>query len=119
MARWQTPKIAFKIGGALTDTPYLIERVRFHDQGGDVDSQHIVLEIKDSANVIRICGFDVNSVILTPEDCECEFAELKAGEDSIGGLNSNEVNVAIVYVKIREMLENLGFEVVPLMDPYF
>jgi len=96
-----------------------IVREHFHDQGGDVDTQNLVFEIKDSANVVRLCGFDVDNDISNPEDCDCEFAQLKAGEDSVGGLNCNEPNVALAYVTIRQKLEDWGFEVVPSLDPYF
>jgi len=120
MARWITQDIASRLMNALGPLAVKIENI---GPGGDVDTENLLIDIQHSPGYedkrFWVCGFDVKNDPADPADCEVEFVQLTDGDDSRGGLNSNSPNMALAYVKIREELQGLGFDVVDSMDEYF
>lgn len=120
MARWVTQDIASRLMNALGPLATKMENI---GPGGDVDTDNLLIDIQHSPGYddmrFWVCGFDTQHDPADQSDCEVGYAQITDGEDSRGGLNSNSPNMALAFVKIREELQGLGFDVVNSMDDYF
>ena len=112
--RWNSRNVA-----ADLEKINLVTAVHIQEPGGDVDTDNILVEVRGCEDLLFVCGFDVENDTVNQSDCDCEFIQLTDGQDSRGGLNSDEENLGLVYLKIRKYFRDLGFDVVNTMDDYF
>lgn len=98
-----------------------IDKVLINPPGGDVDSENLVLEIANGDKLF-VAGFHTTDYDIWQKDTadvEVEMVELTDGQCGSGGLNSNNSDTAIAYVKARQILVDGGAEVVDQMNDYF
>ena len=94
-------------------------------QGGDVDTERIVLIANEAKPVIgyrpqiSISGFVTSGDIMSPSDTEIEMIEVTDGEDSREGLNTSDLATCVLYGQVVSILRKAGFVVVPQMKDYF
>jgi hypothetical protein len=113
--RWVTPEMVALISG-------LGCKVEVMPPGGDVDTStlHVTAEGAAEGHNLHIAGFTPgNYEIENPDDAEVEMIEITDGQDSRGGLNSDDDPTADLYHKIRKTLRKLGWTTVDQMKDYF
>jgi hypothetical protein len=118
MKRWKTDEVVSLIKNVKSDDLGKMEVV-VQGQGGDCDSDNLVVKVKGCEDRLFICGFRTDADIITPDDCEVEMVEVKDGLDSRGGLNSDDETIGYLYVRVRKALIGAGFNVVNSLDEYF
>lgn len=115
MAHWKTDDISadlIRIPG--------VKSVTENGQGGDYDTNNLIIDLKGTSDQLRVCGFDDESgELVTIDDADVPMVELTDGLSSNGGLNSRNLKTAKVYILIRQYFIDKGFEVVPTMNAYF
>jgi hypothetical protein len=97
----------------------LVLAVHIQEPGGDVDTDNLLVEVRNCDDMFFVCGFDPENDPVNQSDCDVPFIQLTDGQDSRGGLNSDEENMGLVYLGIRKYFRDLGFDVVNTMDDYF
>jgi len=112
--KWNTRNVA-----ADLEKINLVTAVHITEPGGDHDTDKILVEVRGCEDMLFVCGFEVENDMTNQSDCDCEFIQLTDGQDSRGGLNSDEENVGLVYLRVRKYFRDLGFDVVATMDDYF
>ena len=115
--RWVTADIvtAIKMLPGIRD-------VTVQDPGGDHDTEALHIEIEGTETCFWARGFDPESEYEPNRDTsmwDVPMAELTDGNDSRGGLNSDDEEAALAYVRIRKYLTRRGLEVVRSLDEYF
>lgn len=120
--RWKTKEIKKLIQDALEALPIKPARILVLKEGGDYDSELIQIQYT-KLEFLNVCGFDTeksnNEDGNTPSDMEVEMIEVKDGQDSRGGLNSDNEGVCMAYGVLCGALRRNGFDVVPQMKDYF
>ncbi len=113
MPRWKTDEII----AAISALGCSVEK---QPQGGDYDTTTIVATAHgaEADNFLHIAGFNPEHEITTPDDVEVEMVELSDGQDSRGGLNTDDAPTEELYLKIKRMLRKMGFQVVNQMKDY-
>lgn len=91
------------------------------EQWSEITSRNIVVEAEGAAkhNQIYVTGFITGDTELNGNDCEIEMIEVSDGQDSRGGLNTDDEPTCVLYAKIVSALRKKGFSVVPQMKNYF
>lgn len=114
--KWNTRNVA----ADLEKIP-LVMAVHVQEPGGDVDTDKIIVEVQGCENLLFVCGFNPEEDPANQSDCDVPMIELNDGQDSRMGLYSNEENLALAYVRVREYFRNQDSEVdvVGSMDDYF
>jgi hypothetical protein len=89
--------------------------------GGDYDSTNVLVQPVPPAGDERISvlGFNTKSTSTNRDNFEIEMVEVCDGQDSRGGLNSSNRNIALIYAEVCTRLRKAGFSVVPKMNDYF
>lgn len=90
-------------------------------QGGDVDSENLILTAKGAAkdNALHICGFVTEGWVTIPDDCIIEMIEVTDGQNSSGGLNTNDRPTGLMYLEVKKRLEDAGYSVVRSLKGYW
>lgn len=97
-----------------------VRSVKSDGQGGDVDTDNLVLKIKGSKDSLHVAGFVIgNADISTPENALIDMVELCDGLDSSGGLSSESLETSLAYARVASALRQRGFDVVDRMKDYF
>lgn len=99
-----------------------VSQVEVTPPGGDVDSENLILSVNGSTDRLFIRGFHTTDYDIWQKDTsnvEVEMVELQDGQDCTGGLNSDDANVGLAYIKARQILVDDGAFVVNTLDPYF
>jgi hypothetical protein len=98
-----------------------VTKVINQGQGGDVDSDNLVIYVRGCNDKLWVNGFNTPDEpdITTPGACDVEMIELSDGLDSRGGLNSSEAAVAMVYTRVRQYFIDKGATVVPTHKDYW
>ena len=118
MKRWNTDKII----ELLKDDRWTISTM---SPGGDWDTRNLSLasSLPGDGDRLFILGFvfgDAETFDVEQwDDVDIEMIEVTDGNDSRGGLNSNEPEVIEMYHEVCKRLRLEGFEVVNKMDDYF
>ncbi len=114
--KWNSNKVA-----ADLEKIDLVTAVHIQEPGGDVDTDNIVIEVEGVENILYVCGFNPEDDPANQSDCDVPMIQLNDGQDSRIGLYSNEENLALAYVRVREYFRNQDPEVdvVGSMDDYF
>lgn len=97
-------------------------KVNVFPPGGDVDTESLGLRaVGAKAGVaLSLCGFSSDADIVTdPKDAWVEMLELSDGEDSSGGLQTDDEPTCIMYAKVISKLRKAGWYVVPCLNDYF
>jgi hypothetical protein len=115
MPTWNTEKIISDLNKKITN----IEKIINSGQGGDYDTDNLIIKVKGSKDVLYICGFTPQVYCTTPENAEVEIIQITDGLDSRGGLNSNNENLAVAFVQIRKYFEKKGFSTANTIKEYF
>jgi hypothetical protein len=112
--RWKTEEVV----ALLKDLPCRIET---DVPGGDVDTDNIILATgkKDYEECLYISGFVTEGYIENPSDALVDMVEVEDGQDSRGGLHSDDPALGKLYAEVLIRLKRAGFRVVPKMDDYF
>lgn len=91
--------------------------------GGGVDTEGLVFTANGSTDpdvALTLCGFNSDGDdIIDPGCAPVDMLELTDGEDSSGGLNTDDEPTCIMYAKIISKLRKAGWYVVPSLDQYF
>lgn len=111
---WNTAKIAAELHSIRG-----VSGIRNIGQGGDVDTENLVITIKGTSDELFVCGFSVDNDIIAPGDTDVEMIELSDGLDSRGGLTSSHPKTAEAYIRVRQYFLDRGFKVVPTHKAYF
>lgn len=113
MARWKTDEVM----AAISALGCVVEK---HPQGGDYDTSTVVATAHgaEEGNFLHVAGFDPEHEITTPDDVDVEMVELTDGQDSRGGLNTDDAPTEELYLKIKRVLRKMGFSVVNQMKDY-
>ena len=126
MDKWNTNAIVTIIREALekNNHPYakrFDDAVQIDGQWGDWDTEHIVVTDDNGNESLFIGGFRCGDegVIDTPSQADIEMIEVSDGQDSRGGLNSNNLQLSLAYAIICATLRQNGFDVVDTQDDYF
>src|SRR5574343_636896 len=114
MTQWNSNKII----ADLQRLPNVL-KVENSGQGGDVDSDNLVLFIKDTKEHLFVAGFATNWYITSPSDCEVQFVEVTDGQQSDTGLTSSNATLGHLYIDVRNYFQHNGFQVVESNGPYF
>jgi len=112
MFHWNTDKIR-----AYLQTLDCIDGVLNDGQGGDVDTDNLVAKVRGIDEHIFIRGFNVDSDITDPTDCDVEMVEIT--DQSGHGLQSHDFNVAQAYIEIRQHFVGQDVVVVDYLKDYF
>ena len=70
-------------------------------------------------NHLYLVGFLTTSDVFNPDDTYIEMIELSDGQDSQGGLNTDDPPTAQLYLQVRKLLRDAGHIVVNSMNDYF
>ena len=114
MFHWKTNEVL----ADLRKIP-LVKDVKNTGPGGDVDTDHLRIEVRGSPDPLYVCGFNVDGDPKDQSNSEVEMVELTDGRDSRGGLNSDNDNTGQVWLQVRQYFRSKGIEVVDTMDDYF
>lgn len=117
MMRWVTVDIVV----AIKNLPGILDVV-VHPPGGDHDTDVLYVTVEGTDGAFWVRGFDPESDYVPDRDTslwDVPMAELTDGNDSRGGLNSDDEEAALAYVRIRKYLTRRGLEVVRSLDEYF
>jgi len=112
MYKWNSDKIIARlqtldcIDGVLNDGP-----------GGDVDTDNICAKVRGTDEYIHVCGFNVDSDIPDPYECEVEMVEIT--DQSGDGLQSNSFTIAEAYIAVRQLFVGQDVPVVNRLKDYF
>jgi hypothetical protein len=115
--RWVTAQIVNDIGAIPG-----IASIEIQEPGGDHDTDALYVTVVGTDTTFWVRGFDPESDYLPNRDTslwDVPMAELTDGNDSRGGLNSDDEEAALAYVRIRKYLSGRGLEVVRSLDEYF
>lgn len=112
--RWNTEEIALMV----EQLPHYGHH-RVDGQGGDVDTENIIVFPNNGGQQLYLRGFALEQQITRPDDWDVDMVELQDGEDSRGGLNVDDPDTVALYAEIRRELRKKGFDVVPTLDAYF
>lgn len=95
--------------------------ITIHPPGGDVDTETLYLVAKGAKPHIGLylCGFNSQDNVEDPKRSSVEMLELSDGEDSAGGLNTDDEPTCIMYAKVISKLRKAGWVVVPCLKDYF
>jgi len=101
----------------------LAAKVEVSEPGGDVDTENLILTAKGAKrdNHLWVCGFRTadRDPVKDPADTDVENVEVKDGQDSRGGLNTDDEATCVMYGRVCSTLRKKGFSVVPTLDDYF
>jgi hypothetical protein len=100
----------------------LAAKVEVSEPGGDVDTENLILTAKGAKrdNHLWVCGFRLEcGLIKDPADTDVENVEVKDGQDSRGGLNTDDEATCVMYGRVCSALRKKGFSVVLTLDNYF
>jgi hypothetical protein len=115
MARWNTAVVK----SDLAKIPG-VTKITNEGPGGDYDSDQLVVQVVGTNDKLFVCAFDPErGGEYDRSDADFPMAELSDGQDSRGGLNSDDDNLGTVYLKVRKYLKTAGFEVVGQLKDYF
>jgi len=115
MPIWNTEKVIKELSAKCPHVTKIIN----DGQGGDYDTDNIVIKVKGTKDSLFICGFTPNIQCTTPDNAEVEIVAVTDGLDSRGGLNSNNENLALTFVQVRSYFEKKGFTTANTIDEYF
>lgn len=133
--RWNTEEVK----DLLKDERWDIDTTR---PGGDYDTTTLILKHKDSPlwkeedfgditedtraslighhkHKVFVCGFLAETPMGDPDDHAIDMVEVNDGEDSSGGLNTDDEPTAIMYGVVCSRLRKAGYVVVKQMKDYF
>jgi len=115
MPKWNAATLKNKVFADL-DAKITITK----QPGGDYDTVRLQITRKGrGGDTLFIAGFNDGKSPLEPkDDVDVPMVEVSDGNDSAGGLNSDDEKTGILYGQVCARLRKLGFEVVPKMDPY-
>jgi hypothetical protein len=112
MFKWNTDKICSDL--SLNDC---VTYVAPQHPGGDVDTDNIILRVAETDEYLYVCGFSVEAVITDPSDTDVEMIEIT---DTHGnGLQSDNHNVALAFITIRQYFVGQHATVVNRLKDYF
>ena len=97
----------------------LAAKVEVSEPGGDVDTENLILTAKGAKrdNHLWVCGFRLEcGLIKDPADTDVENVD---GQDSRGGLNTDDEATCVMYGRVCSALRKKGFSVVLTLDNYF
>jgi len=100
--RWKTSKIV----ELLANPSWTIE---IEEPGGDYDS----------ATLLHIAGFICKGTREDENDFDIEMIYVTDGQDSRGGLFSEDLPTCLMYAHVVARLRKAKFSVVPTMEAYF
>lgn len=81
-------------------------KVTVNSPGGDDDTDEVIVEV-DGGEGIFISGFNPNQGMPTPSDAEVDCITIGDGQDSDGGLNSDNPATIQAYADVRKMFAAL------------
>ena len=113
MPKWNTDQIVQAIESNEGCKPY-IKNVDTASQGGDVDTENIIVYIKDSDNRLFICGFDgyEQSIINNPSDVDVPQVQVTDGCGSDEHISLyDDLNLMLTYAHITNLLRRMGFHI--------
>ena len=89
--------------------------------GGDVDTDTFRIEVAGTDEFLYVKGFETGSCRELPDksDVDVDMVELTDGLCSSGGLNSNLMETAQLFILVRAYFINHGADVVDTLDVYF
>ena len=118
MGYWKTDKIV----AAIEKMPH-VESVKLQRPGGDHDTRNLVITIKDGDANLFVAGYPSTEDCLERHEWDdranCEFVSITDGWDSLGGLNSDNDNVAFVFNKLRQYFRKNHFSVISHYNEIF
>ena len=115
MARWKTDEIV----AAINKLPQ-VTRVDTAGQGGDCDTNNLVIHIKGSGKRLFMCGFTSQGEINTPNNVDVEMVELNDGGNSWGhAVDWKDLKLVLSYQAIYTHMDKIGFNVVQRLKDYF
>lgn len=117
MPTWNSDRIIKDLGTLIGNG---VKEIVNDGPGGDVDTDNIrfIVDRRNREWLIAV-GFDQDREIKNPSKVKVPYVELSDGQDSQGGLNSDDPRMAQAYVKIRAYFRDQGFQVVNAMDDFF
>jgi hypothetical protein len=115
MPTWNTEKIIEDLKATVPN----IKKIENTGQGGDYDTDNLVISFTNTKDKLWVYGFNVEKTCTKPENCKVEYAVVTDGMDSRGGLNSSNYNLALGFINIRQYFINKKFDVVNTIDDYF
>jgi len=119
MPRWNTSTVKDDLSKIVG-----VKKVVNNGPGGDCDSDNLQLKITGTSDCLFVCAFDPGAFdpgkgTIDPSDYDLPMVEVSDGQDSRGGLNSDNDTVGEVYLKVRKYFRTQGFEVVGCLKDYF
>lgn len=115
MPIWNTEKIIKDLTAKFPD----IKKINNNGQGGDYDTDTLVIKVNGTRDSLFVCGFTPDVHCDDPSNADVEIVAITDGLDSRGGLNSNSENLAKVFVQVRKYFETKKFETANSIDEYF
>jgi len=98
-------------------------KIKTQLQGGDWDSEELLMTAVGAkrGNHLYVHGFviDTKEVVDTPGDFDIDMIAVSDGQDSRGGLNTDDEPTCLMYARIVSKLRKAGYVVVNTMDEYF
>jgi hypothetical protein len=117
MPIWNSSKITQDLKKLLGDD---IKGIINDGPGGDVDTDNLCLVVnKRKRQWVHALGFSQDHDITDPSEATVPYVELTDGQDSSGGLNSDDPKMARVYTTARAYFRRKGFVVVNTIKDYF
>jgi hypothetical protein len=112
--RWKTSKIV----ELLANPSWTIE---IEEPGGDYDSATLILSAKGAkrGHFLHIAGFICKGTREDENDFDIEMIYVTDGQDSRGGLFSEDLPTCLMYAHVVARLRKAKFSVVPTMEAYF
>jgi len=111
MGHWKTDEIVT----AIEALPH-VESVERDGPGGDHDTTNLYITIENGDTALHVAGYPSTEDCLERHEWDdranCEFVVITDGNDSRGGLHSDNDNVALVYNKLRQYFRKNNFCVI-------
>lgn len=125
MTAWNTETIA----DAIPDVVEGPATVHIYPFGGDYDTNTVLVTFGDedpedwAADALLVTGFVVNDPHFArtdPDHMDVDVVEFRnRRSDSDGGIQTDDLDLAMEAVRIKHWLKAQGFQVVPTIDAYF
>lgn len=97
-----------------------ITKIKNSGQGGDYDSDNLMLSVQGSVEHLFVCAFSVErQAQCDPSNDLFEMVEVSDGTNSSGGLQCDCEELGFAYVRVRKYFFTKGFEVVTCLRDYF
>ena len=112
MFKWNSEKIA-----EFIQTIDGVEDVLNDGPGGDDDTDCLCAKVRGTGEYIFARGFNVDSDIPDPSECDVEMVEIT--DQSGDGLQSNDFAIAQAYIAVRQYFVGQNVPVVNRLKDYF